>query len=261
MKLPLLPDFPRPLVFAHRGLSARAPENTRAAFGLAMKEGIPGIELDVHLSADGKLVVIHDHFTGRTAPGSRELSGSPDGFKVETTAWDVLRRLDAGSWKGPEYASECLMLLCELFDETGGRVYYDIELKSGAKADYGLEKALAHEIARSGLGNRCLVSSFNPFSLARFKGFAPEIPTGIIWCRSEELPFFLRRGEGRWIAAADYLKPDHVLAKPASRIAWKLTGHSTFVPWTVDEPTEARRLLALGAEGLISNDPTALGIL
>jgi glycerophosphoryl diester phosphodiesterase len=260
MRLPPLPDFPRPLVFAHRGASTRAPENTRASFALAMEAGIPGIELDVHLSSDGELVVIHDHYTGRTAPGSLAPSGSPEGYEVEKTAWKILRELDAGSWKAPRFASERFMLLEELFAWAGERVYYDIELKSRIKDDYGLEKALAGEISRSGLAKRCLVSSFNPFALKRFKRFAPQIPTGIIWSRTEELPFFLRRGEGRWIASADYLKPAHGLAKPLSRLAWKLSGGATFVPWTVDSPEEARRLLSLGAEGLISNDPGSLGL-
>ncbi len=260
MRLEPLPDFPRPLIFAHRGISTRAPENTRASFGLAIEAGIPGIELDVHLSADGELVVIHDHYTGRTAPGSVAVSDSPSGYEVEKTSWDTMRRLDAGSWKAPSFSSERFMLLKELFAWAGERVYYDIELKSRVKDDYGLEKALAREIAVSGLARRCLVSSFNPFALARFKRLSPGIPTGIIWSRTTELPFFLRRGEGRWIASADYLKPDHRLAKPLARLVWHTTGGGTFIPWTVDTPEEARRLLSLRAEGIISNDPGALGL-
>jgi len=68
--IPLLPDRPRPLLFAHRGCSSLAPENTMAAFATALRVGSPGVELDVHRCATGELVVAHDDcFTARTAPG------------------------------------------------------------------------------------------------------------------------------------------------------------------------------------------------
>ena len=112
-------------------------------------------------------------------------------------------------------------------------------------------------IRRHGLQQRCLLSSFNPFCLLRARRLAPELPTAHIWTDTPELPFLLRHG-----AAAVFLPGP--LAKPQARRirAWnaalfRLLG-SRLLAWTVDDLEEARRLLALGVRGLISNDPGKL---
>ncbi len=245
-RLPLLPDFPRPLLFAHRGVSSAAPENTRAAFALARELGIPGVELDVHLCASGELVVTHDHSTKRVTGTELE---------IESTPWERLRDLDAGSWKGPEYMGERFPLLADLLEEFGTDLYWDIEIKSRDAADRGLESALAKLLDSPRLAGRIVVSSFNPFAVRRFKALSPAIPTAIIWCRSTDLKWYLRHGEGRWIAGTDFLKPDKALVK-----APPLPGGRERAAWTVDDPAEARRLLSLGCSGIISNRPHELGI-
>jgi len=265
---PILPGERRPLLFAHRGVSSVAPENTMAAFRLARDQGVPGVELDIHLTADGKLPVIHDHFTGRTAgaeglPPGAEAKGK--GRELERTTWKELKGLDVGAWKGAAYAGERIPLLGELFEELGDSLYFDVELKSNRRDDYGLEAALAAAIrgARGGKGiaDRVLVSSFNPISLARFKALMPEVPTAIIWCDGDELPRILRLGFGSIIGKADYLKPDKAKVNAGSAFRWKRLAGQAVMPWTVDEPEEARRLLALGCQGIISNRPRELGIL
>ncbi|MCX7026106.1 MAG: glycerophosphodiester phosphodiesterase family protein [Spirochaetes bacterium] len=245
MRIPILPEFPRPLVFAHRGLSSIRPENTMASFTAAREAGIPGIELDVHLTADGKLAVFHDDTTGRIAGG-----GPGCGLKLETSDFAALAALDIGSWKGPEFSGERIPLLEEVFEEFGGNFYIDIEIKSRTTADMGLEALVLRAIEYSRMERRCLISSFNPFSLRRFKGLCPFIPTAIIWNRSEELYWFLRKGEGRWIGKVDILKPENVLVKD-SRLkgAWR----RPILPWTVDSDEEAERVFAAGALGIISN--------
>ncbi|HOX13105.1 MAG TPA: glycerophosphodiester phosphodiesterase family protein [Spirochaetia bacterium] len=245
-RLPLLPDFPRPLLFAHRGVSSVAPENTRAAFALARQLGVPGVELDVHRCASGELVVTHDYSTKRVTGTELE---------IESTPWERLRDLDAGSWKGPEYKGERLPLLADLLEEFGADLYWDIEIKSRVHADAELEEALARLLDSPRLAGRLAVSSFNPFVLGRFKALSPKIPTAIIWCRSKEQPWYLRHGEGRWIAGTDFLKPDKALVKTLP-----LPGGRERAAWTVDEPAEARRLLSLGCSGIISNRPHELGI-
>lgn len=267
---PVLPGAPRPLLFAHRGYSALAPENSMAAFRLARDRGVPGVELDVHLTADGKLVVIHDHDTGRVAGGRAE-DGSPippgpaakgRGLKLESSPWSAIREADIGSWKGAGFASERPPLLAELLEELGGSVYWDIELKNELSADYGLEKALAELFAALpsslGLEGRIIVSSFNPVSLARFGSFAPGIPTAIIWSGTGELPWYLRHGEGRWLGRADLLKPAKEKVRASSSFRWRRLEGYEVLPWTVDEAAEGDRLLGLRACGLISNDPLAL---
>lgn len=246
-RLPLFPDFPRPLVFAHRGVSSIAPENTRAAFALAKEYGIPGVELDVHLCATGELVVTHDHSAKRVTGQDVDLEASP---------WERLKELDAGSWKDPKYMGERFPLLAELLDEFGMDFYWDIEIKSNSAADRGLEEKLALLASSPRLAGRVSISSFNPIALKRFKTRAPSIPTAIIWCRDKGLKWYLRHGEGRWIGGVDYLKPDKALVKTPSA-----PGERERAVWTVDDPEEARRLLALGCAGIISNRPHELGIL
>ena len=246
-RLPLFPDFPRPLVFAHRGVSAVAPENTRASFALAKGYGIPGVELDVHLCASGELVVTHDH-------SAKRVTG--EDVDLESNTWDRLKELDAGSWKGSAYKGERFPLLSELLEEFGEDFYWDIEIKSRDAADRGLEAALARLLENPRWSNRVAISSFNPVALKRFKACSPKIPTAIIWCRSKDLKWYLRHGEGRWIGNVDFLKPDRTLVKTVSA-----PGARERSVWTVDDPAEARRLLSLGCSGIISNRPHELGIL
>jgi len=256
-RIPVLPDLPRPLVFAHRGVSSIAPENTRASFALARELGIPAIELDVHLSSDGGLPVIHDHTTARIAGKSLEVEGS---------TMKELRSLDIGSWKGDEWKGERIIALRELFEEFGDSFCYDIEIKNRVASDYGLEGAVAACLrdafaSKSGLAGRILVSSFNPVALSRFKYIAPAVPTAIIWSSEPEVPAYLRHGEGRWIGKVDALKPKQDKVRMLSSFRWRKLGKYPVIPWTVDEAADARRLLDLGCEGVISNCPQDLGIL
>lgn len=228
------------------------PENTMASFRAAREAGVPGIELDVHLTADCKLAIIHDDSTERTC---QDDSGNVVSFAIEKTDWQRLSNLDAGIWKGRDFSGEKIPLLNEVFKVFGSDCYFDIELKSRSTSDRGLERLTAQTISRFGLQSRCIVSSFNPFSLRIFKKYAPEIPTAIIWSRSKELYWFLRHGEGYFLAHADILKPEHVLVKKG---AWFLKLGKPVIPWAVDTMETADSMLAAGCEGLISNQPHTL---
>ncbi|PKL08135.1 MAG: glycerophosphodiester phosphodiesterase [Spirochaetae bacterium HGW-Spirochaetae-7] len=248
-----LPERDRPLVFAHRGVSSEAPENTMAAFTLAKQKGVPGVELDIHLSSDGKLVVIHDHNTGRVAPGTD--------LDIEASTMAELKAVDIGSWKGSRFKDERPPLLAELFEELGGDLYFDVEIKSGESADRGLEAAFARLLSDFGFGaERIVVSSFNPLSIGRFKVACPSVPTGIIYCIDDDVPWYLRHGEGRWLGHADFLKPRSTQATRAG-LSWsRMTGGRRVIPWTVDDPVEAARVLSIGCDGIISNVPHRLGL-
>jgi glycerophosphoryl diester phosphodiesterase len=255
-RIDLFPGIPRPLLFAHRGLSSLAPENSMAAFKLARDRGIPGLELDVHLTKDGKVVVIHDHSTARVSGVALE---------IERSTWKELSALDIGSWKGSQWKAERIIELRELFEEFGESLYYDVELKSTISSDYGLEEAVAACMrdafaSKGGLAGRILVSSFNPMALARFKYLAPAMPTAIIWSGDIEVPAYLRHGEGRWLGKVDALKPDRTKVRRLSSLRWRKLGRYPILPWTVDDKAEAARLLSLGCDGVISNWPQELDI-
>jgi glycerophosphoryl diester phosphodiesterase len=256
-RIPLFPGQPRPLVFAHRGLSSLAPENTLASFRKARDAGIPGIELDVHLTADGKLAVIHDYDAVRVA-------SSP--LEMERATWKEVAALDIGSWMGAEWKGQRVLELGELLEEFGETFYYDIELKTRVAADYGLESTVASRLrdafaSKPGLSGRVLVSSFNPLSLARFKYLAPAMPTASIWAGDAEVPAYLRHGEGRWLGKVDVLKPHFSKVRRLSSIRWRRFGRYPVIPWTIDDAQSAARVLALGCAGLVSNRPHELGLL
>lgn len=262
-KVALLPQFDRPLLFAHRGISSLYPENTMASFRAACDAGIPGIELDVHLTKDGRLVVFHDDTTERIGGGATEACTGGDGFfRLEETEYATLATLDIGSWKGSEFSGERMPLLDDVLEEFGRRAYFDIEIKSRTRESQGLEPLLAATIRKYGMERRCIVSSFNPFALRWMKQIMPSVPTAIIYCDTKELYWFLRHGEGRWLAPVDILKPDHSLVKAQSELVRRFFGPKMrpFLPWTVDTDEEARRVIDCGALGVISNRPQDLSV-
>lgn len=248
-----LPGRDRPLVFAHRGVSSEAPENTMAAFRLAKEQGVPGVELDIHLTSDGKLAVIHDHSTKRVAPGTD--------LNIEASSLAELKAVDIGSWKDRRFSGERIPLLSELFEELGKDLYFDVEIKSGQAEDKGLEAALAAIVADFRMGpDNLIVSSFNPIAVKRFKALAPSIPTAIIYCVDKGVPWYLRHGEGRWIAGTDVLKPKHTQATKAGLALGRAIGGRPVIPWTIDDPAIAARVLTIGCDGVISNAPRSLGL-
>ena len=113
----------RPLIYAHRGASALAPENTLAAFLLAQRLGADGIELDVMLTADNQLIVIHDDTVDRTTNGHGKVAEMP---------LAALRDLDAGSYFGEAYRGEKLPTLAEVYEALGGKLRINVELKNYA---------------------------------------------------------------------------------------------------------------------------------
>ncbi len=243
-RIPVLPDRLRPLLFAHRGCSSLAPENTMTSFKTARQLGIPGIELDVHVCASGELVVAHDDSFMRTAGDPRN---------IKTLRYEEIRSIDIGSFFSPEFKNERVMLLEEVLEEFCPGMYIDIELKTKKTSQDPLPGLVADKLKTMGkrIGDAVTISSFNPISLRAFKKLFPAIPTAIIWSRDSEVPWFLRRGQGRWIARCDYLKPEYAQVKPSALFMKR----GQVIPWTIDDPELAKKMIALGAGGIISNRP------
>jgi glycerophosphoryl diester phosphodiesterase len=247
----ILPGETQPYLFAHRGYSKIAPENTLAAFQEALSRKIPGVELDIHLCRSGELVVTHDDNLIRVT--------GTDGI-VENLDYSEMKKLDAGKWKDSKFTGERLPLLQDVFDLLGSNVYYDIEIKSRKTARTGIETKLFELIKLYKLEERCIVSSFNPMPLKYFKQSSSQIPTAIIYSVTDELPWYLRHGEGKWIASADILKPEYVKINKTSMFVNNTIGRRPILPWTIDDPEEAARLISLGVNGIISNDPGGLNL-
>jgi glycerophosphoryl diester phosphodiesterase len=253
-RAPLLPERERPLLFAHRGASSLAPENTFAAFRKAQEIGAMnavalGIELDVHLSLDGRLVVSHDGHFRRSAPHDTIAAGRT----IEEMPWIDIQRIDVGGGEHPP-------LLEEVLEEFCPELFIDIELKSNKMYQDELPFKTAQLIRSMGPGIAASlsVSSFNPISLVAFKAALPNIPTAIIWSVGQEIPLPLRHGFGCSISQCDYLKPE--LTQTAREIDKNKNRRKAYplVPWTVDSVENARWVLGLGCAGLISNRPQDL---
>ena len=239
-------DHERTLNIAHRGASSAAPPNTLAAFEKAVELGADGIEFDVHLSADGVPVVIHDF----TVDGTTDGSG-----RVAEMTLAQLEQLDAGSSFDPAFAGERIPTLVQVLETCGNRLLLNIELKDLSLRDSGLERAVIAQVEQRGLGNRVILSSFNPFSLRRAKKIAPRIPVGLLY--APNLPLPLRRA---WLAPLfphEARHPEHTMVD-ARYLAWARRHGYQVNTWTVDDPDEMRRLIALGVDSIITNLPDVL---
>ncbi len=239
-RLLLFPGLPRPLWFAHRGCSYRAPENTLPAFRLAREYGIPGVELDLQLSGDGEIIVFHD------ADFSR-IGGSPK--RVGNSALNEIRKLDAGRHKGAEFTGTRIPTFRELLEELGRDLLLDIELKYYSRKDAtALVAGVAALLEEFRMEQRAVVSSFDPRILIKSKRRIPHIPHGLIYDESS-LPFWCRPGMALRYSRADFEKPVH---RMGIREGWEA------LVWTIDEPDRAAAALRAGAAGIISNRPEDL---
>jgi glycerophosphoryl diester phosphodiesterase len=248
MDLPLVPApraSGRPLVLGHRGASAVAPENTLAAFQLAVAGGADGVELDVWRCASGDVVVIHDEETTRTS-GER--------WTVPETPLSRLRALDAGAWKGERYRGERIPVLAEVLEAMPGALV-NVELKSRrGRPDLALAPAVARVVAAARAEARVIVSSFDFGLLAAFRAAAPRIATGLLF--EAAWHWRLRVPWASWRLRPSALHPDRRLCTPEHLARWTGAGLAVNA-WTVDEPAEIARLAAVGVTALIANDPAA----
>lgn len=169
------------LTVAHRGASAYAPENTMEAFALALEQGADVIELDVHLTRDDEVVVMHDDQVDRTTSGTGE---------IRTLTLGEIRALDAGGWFGPQWRGARVPLLAEVLERFASRVWVDIEIKAGVHARWltgGVEEdaAVTEHIARrvlevagrAGALDRIVVSTFGAACLAWVRTASPQVAT------------------------------------------------------------------------------------
>jgi glycerophosphoryl diester phosphodiesterase len=241
-----------PLILAHRGASAYAPENTLAAFRLAHKMGADGIELDVQLTRDKVPVVIHDDTVDRTTDGH--------GRVTEMTIGEI-SRLEAGSWKADEYRGEQIPTLAQVFEglmewlKPVGRArpaLINVELKTERVSTDGLEREVMNVISRYGIQERILLSSFNPLSLYRAKKLNPRIPRGLLYDNS--LPIYFRNAWFRLLAGPRAMHPEYPMID-ARYMQWAKNKRLAVNTWTVDSREEAMRLSKLGVDGIITNEP------
>jgi glycerophosphoryl diester phosphodiesterase len=234
----------KPLLIAHRGLSSQAPENTLAAFKLAVETGCAGIETDVHLTADGKLALIHDENTIRTTGTSG---------RVAAMTMMELSGLDAGGWYDDAFAGERipeLWQLLELVKPTG--MVINLELKNSYVRYPGLEQAVLAELRRFEMIGRIIFSSFNHASMAAVKTLEPRAETALLYDA-----VLYRTEDYAKMCGVDAIHPMRSTVDAALVQECHLAGVKVR-PWTVDRPDEAAKLAAFGVDALITNCPDEL---
>lgn len=236
----------QPQIFGHRGARRAAPENTLPAFQIALDMGVDGLELDVQLSSDGQLVVIHDFALERTTNGS--------GLVSDHTAAE-LAALDAGSHFSPDYADAGVPTLQEVLDLVGDGCRVNVEIKSIDAEGGPAVEPLAALIRARGLCDQVIVSSFNPISLVKMRWVDPRVRLGLLY--EGRLAPHLQFAWFTSILDPEAIHPQAPLVNEEV-MQWARARGLEVNAWTVNVIEEARRLAALGVDALITDIPDVL---
>ena len=229
--------------FAHRGFSGMYPENTMLAFEKAVQtEGCDGIEMDVHLTKDGEVVIIHDEKLDRTC-----VNGT--GF-VRDYTYEELKKFDV-SFK---FAGQCdlqhvpaLREYFELVKDT--HIITNIELKTGIFEYPGIEKKVYDLIEEFGLKEKIIISSFNHFSIRRMKELCPDMECGLL-----TVTWMIDAGRHTKYAGAECLHP--IFYNMTKEVVAEVKSQGIKInTWTVNEEEDIRTMIARGVDSIIGNYP------
>lgn len=216
-------------VIAHRGASGRCPENTLPSFRAGAEAGADAIELDVHLTADGHVVVMHDGELGRTVSGT--------GKVAEMTLAEVKSR-DAGAWKAPAFAGTRVPTLAEVLAAIP--IVVMVEIKPEGEE---IVRRTVEVIRAAGAERRVVIASFHDANLARAARMLPEAERLALGTPE------MSRVDDAHILAPHFSEATKTIAAEVHRRDRALWC------WTVDDPADIARTIALGADGIISNWP------
>lgn len=234
----------RILVFGHRGAKAYAPMNTIPSFELALEQGADGIELDVRLTRDGAMVIMHDERVDATTDGAGN---------VRDLTLAEIQSLDAGAWFSETFRGTRIPTLDEVFEAVGKRTRINVEIKAESIRGEGIEAQVAQAIQRHGLANSTIISSFNPITLRRFRYAMPEVPIGFLY--AEDTPPFAPH---LMIGLPHEAKnPHHTMINADYMKRRKSAGYRVNT-WTVNDASRAVQLRDLGVDCIITDAPDVI---
>lgn len=229
----------RVLNIAHRGFSGRYPENTNIAFAKALTEGYcDGIEVDVHMTKDSKIVIMHDPKLDRTTTGT--------GYIKDHTLDDLLE-FDAGIKFDEKYKGEkilCIKSALELIKKYSIILY--IEIKDNEVEYKDIEAEVLDRVELVGVADKVVISSYNIETLKRIKEHNSEIHTALL---SKEVPFDIRSFQYADILSCDYTKLDKETVEVIHSIGRKVTA------WVVDDKQAMRKMKEISVDAVITNYP------
>lgn len=223
--------------FAHRGFCARYPENTMLAFEKALQAGCDGIELDVHLTKDGQIVIIHDEEVNRTTDGR--------GFVKDMTLTEI-KALDAGNGQRVPTFEEYLDLVEKL------DIITNIELKNSIIRYEGMERMVIDAVRRRGMEKKIILSSFNHVAMCECGEIAPDIARGFLTCS--------------WLIDAGAYSKKHGMTSYhpdynslTDEAVAEIHGHGIAInAYTVNDRAAMRRLAEIGINGVITDNPALM---
>ncbi len=239
----MLDGFPSPILLSHRGDNLHAPENTLPAFIQAIQKGADGIELDAKLTADGRVIVIHDGKVNRTTDGKGDVS---------SFTFEAIRNLDAGSWKDPKFAGTKVPLLEEVFEAVGRDRLINIELTNYYAHPDALVEKVCDLIRRHNNAGQILFSSFYARNLKIASQLMPGIPRGLL-----ALPGLM----GLWARSFGFMFGDyqalhpHISNTSREQIQRARRLKRRIHVWTANKPEDIRRLRDWGVDGFFTDDP------
>ena len=238
-------DFNPPWIIAHRGYRARYPENTLVAFQAALDAGVQMIELDVALSRDRKLVVIHDATLERTTNGEGAVSDH---------TLEQLKQLDAGGWFHPRFAGEHLPELSEVLDLADGQVMINIEIKPHAYEPHhpldAVERQTLELVCCRNIAERVLISSFD-LSLLKYIVTLEHAPAlGLV----SKNPADKHTLENCKLLNVVSWHPNHQILTP-DQVKTMHENDIRVFPYNADTSEEIARVLEMEVDGVISSNP------
>lgn len=227
-------------IYAHRGYSARYPENTLASFRAAASYPIEGVELDVHLTKDSELVVIHDETIQRTSNGK--------GFVKDLTL-ERLKGFDFGSWFSKEFKGESIPTLGEvlgIFQHTNHRI--NIEIKTDRFVYGGIEELILKQLIQYNMLERTIVSSFDHEAIKRIKNLRPDLETAALFSNIILQPSdYMKRLQADAMHVSGY----YALRKP---VRMALEDGFIVRVYTVNREDHALAIASLGAHAIFTNE-------
>jgi glycerophosphoryl diester phosphodiesterase len=229
------------IILGHRGAAGTCPENTMISFMEAEKLGAQGIELDVQMSKDGKVVVIHDETIDRTTNGKGA---------VKDYTYEEIKRFDA-SYKFKDKVGFCsiptLQEVLQWLKEND--LILNIELKNNKIAYRGLEEEVITLVRKHEMENRVILSSFNHFSMMKCHQLAPDIETAILYKQGLHTPWAYAKKMG-----ASAIHPNYKYI-PDSIIVQSLENQVAVRPYTVNGEKKMRELMALNVSAIVTDFP------
>lgn len=230
-------------VIAHRGASGYAPENTLRAFQQAVLLGADGVELDVQLTRDGELVVIHDETLDRTTTGAG---------RVYSYTFAELRTLDAGRWFSPSPKPERIPHLREVLELLAGTdLLLNVELKNDVVPYEGIEAKLC-TLLQDYPNQQVIVSSFNHYSLRKLKQINPACNIALLYMERIVEPWLYAHKQ-----KAVALNPHYPNIVP-ELVAGCREANVALYAWTVNREEDMKRLLVAGIDGVMTDYPARL---